>query len=132
MPDDAMELWQREVSGIRSDAGVRPAAGAHPPPGRIRPTDALAARLLIPAALGFALALYVMLDHGPGALVGPLMLVFLPLGAGAALLARREPPEVFGWSLLALFSGFATLVVLGPVLLFFDFLDCWFSWLSDC
>lgn len=126
-----MDIWKRDVATSEPSAS-QPPPGFKPRVPLLRPAQALELRLIVPTVLGSVFAMIVLFTAGVSAVTGPAIFVPPLLGGGAALAAKRRGPEVIGWTLMATFAAFATVMVIAPILIFFDFLDCWFSWLSDC
>ena len=140
MPDDAMEIWKREVATAdAAEGGLRPDRSAT---SRSDPAEAtgvtrgarvaLPLRYLVPALLGGGFALLILLGGELSDISGPVIGLPALLGGMAALVANRRGPEAIGWAVVAWLAAFGTTAVVAPLLIFLEFLDCWASWLSDC
>lgn len=123
MADDAIDAWLRQLDG------------APPPLPSPRRRLSLSAALVVPAALGIAMATAIVFTHGGPPSLSPVSPAYLgiPLLAFAAAVAtRRETGEAVLWTLTACLAGLLAVAVIVPIGLVLGFVDCWLSWLSDC
>jgi hypothetical protein len=134
MSDDAMEIWRRELSNEASSSVPPPSQGQPPPDAPRSRSPSVPVLNGAPALVGVVLGGVITFLHGwpPGQGLA-IALALVPFAVGGFEYARSQRAgRAAGWGMIAGLCGALTAAVIVPVWGFFEFLDCWLSWLSDC